>query len=1159
MKAATQDAGTHPRVSVLPVAIAEVLRSVSTAGRKVQAKGFRPAVFAAGGGAILASALAVVPAPAHAQQQQQQDAAIEEIRVTGSRIVRQDFTANSPITTVDAMQFEETATIGVETVLNQLPQFVPAVTQFTTGDVQNTATNTVGASVVSLRGLGANRNLVLVNGRRAQPINGTMVVDTNSIPSSAIARVEVISGGASAVYGADAVGGVVNFILRDNFEGATLDVQLGDTQHGGNQSFNLASLIGANVADGRGNVMLGLEYASRTKLLQQDRDWRVDERRHPNVGGNAFFGTETWFGNMNGVPLFGPASNNPSPAVVQQLFPGTTINNFGTAWFINRTPDGTGTVFTGLQGNNNTAQGAYRYEGSYGGFDANGIEYDPDHPGMPLRKLQPDGRIAENTWFQWASTPLDRFSSFGRGVFNVSDTTRIFGQAMFTKTSTQTSLGLTSDAVGVHGAVVPFGNEIYEPSVIRDTEGNIVGTNPAYLPGGTFGLNCEAAPTAERPYNDGLPGCTESEAWPVPAEIWMLFNSRPNPNQDILLSRPLDFLRSDLGRARGSDNETNTFQLTIGVEGELPSGNHFWDASISTGMTDNVIRQRGGGKLETWRAIIGSPNFGLNWRQQGNPAGGGFQAGVASCVTGLPVVRTFKPSDDCLTALHSTLHNSTTVEQNVFEANLVGTLAEMPAGPLQYALGTTYRDASIIYEVDPLVSNEAINEMIMGLFPQQGYSGEFDVSEVYGELLIPLVTDGPAFVNHFQVELGGRYSDFSTVGGVETYKGLIDWGFFPRYRLRGGFNRAHRAPNLAELFSERSQTFAGTGAILGDPCSLRNGSPWSANQGGDPTNPISNVGGLQAAQQVEQLCRQLMGPLGAQTFYDSREVMDHPTGGGVGLPNATGNPNLTEEQADTFTLGVVMDFLDGFTLTVDYYTIEIENMIALENGDIVHERCFSPAFNPNYDPNAQGCQAILRNPNTGGTSSVDLFFTNQGRAQTSGVDVALNWSRMFNFGGLNINTVANYNIEAKTQATPTSDEIDWAGTQGCALGMQCQGYDYRIFTTFSYFNGPFSVSLRHQYWPEIQSGACINAPLGTACQFGGVQTSYQLFTLTGNYRFNDRYTLRVGIENLFDKIPPLSGGNPLAEPFPTYPTRTGAGATYDPLGRRGFITFAMDF
>jgi outer membrane cobalamin receptor len=174
MKAATV-LGVRPRIQVLSKAIGDVLRGTS--------------VFAVSGGAILGAALAVAPATRVTAQDQAEEPS-DEITVTGSRIVRQDFTANSPIQTVDQQMFEQTSAVGVETVLNRLPQFVPAVTQFTAGDVQQTATNTVGASTVSLRGLGANRNLVLINGRRGMPINPTMVVDTNSIPSTAIQRVE---------------------------------------------------------------------------------------------------------------------------------------------------------------------------------------------------------------------------------------------------------------------------------------------------------------------------------------------------------------------------------------------------------------------------------------------------------------------------------------------------------------------------------------------------------------------------------------------------------------------------------------------------------------------------------------------------------------------------------------------------------------------------------------------------------------------------------------------------------------------------------------------------------------------------------------------------------------------------------------------------------
>ena len=172
MKVTTAGAGSRPRVCGLSLAIANLVQSRRAA---------------AAGGALLASAFAIVPVSSVvAQNQQEGDQVLEEVVVTGSRIVRQDFSANSPIQTVDQTAFEETGVVGVETILNRLPQFVPAVTQFTTGDVQQTATNTIGASTVSLRGLGANRNLVLINGRRAMPVNPAMTVDTNSIPSSGV-------------------------------------------------------------------------------------------------------------------------------------------------------------------------------------------------------------------------------------------------------------------------------------------------------------------------------------------------------------------------------------------------------------------------------------------------------------------------------------------------------------------------------------------------------------------------------------------------------------------------------------------------------------------------------------------------------------------------------------------------------------------------------------------------------------------------------------------------------------------------------------------------------------------------------------------------------------------------------------------------------------
>ncbi len=189
------------------------------------------------------------------------------------------------------------------------------------------------------------------------------------------------------------------------------------------------------------------------------------------------------------------------------------------------------------------------------------------------------------------------------------------------------------------------------------------------------------------------------------------------------------------------------------------------------------------------------------------------------------------------------------------------------------------------------------------------------------------------------------------------------------------------------------------------------------------------------------------------------------------------------------------------------------------------------------------------------------------------MDLQVNWNRMMKMGRFNMNMVANFNFKSETQDRDSLPTRDWAGTIGCALQIQCQGYDYRIFTTVSYFRGPWSLSLRHQYWPSILPAACgtsTAASVAAACSAGlatggGVREGYQLFALSGSYQFKDRYTVRVGIENLMDKDPPLVGANPTALPFATPATHAGlglgtaVGATYDPLGRRTFVSFSMDF
>jgi iron complex outermembrane recepter protein len=1054
---------------------------------------------------------------------------------------------------------------------------------------------------------------VLIDGKRAQPANPQMFVDTNMIPAAAIQRVELITGGASAVYGADAVGGVVNFILKNNFEGASVETRIGDTEAGGNQEVLISGLIGVNAAQKRGNVMIGMEHATRSKVLAQQRDWRVADMRNPSAPATAFFwGTDPWISStIPGLGLGSPivnldafnAGNFPAQSAVNAFFSGATACAQGPAFpgapftsdfaagVCPRNANGTnlgvpnnarflvdratGTVYSGLMDAAGAA-GSYRDPAIAAGV---GAVQSPDpfgkFSGLPFRVRQPDGTIKENVFYNWSSYPLDRDSAFAKGHFDINDNIRVNGTAMFTRTNSETSLGLTADNITFWGVPIPYSNNIYTGSVlrgipdscVRDLAGACAGTNAAYLPGGRFGVNCLA---------DGVNGCTEREAWPVPPQIAALYNTRSSPEAPLWLSAPPDYIRNLVGARAGQVTNT-TSQLSLGVSGDTENGKHHWDVTMSQGYTDNLTIQSGSTRLAQYRAIMASPNFGRGFIGDPNPYVTGFAESIATCTSGFPALTLFTPTRDCITAISPDLKNKEDLKQTVFEANLTGDLAQMKAGALGYALGIDHRENSYSYEPDNLSQNQNFVDPIAGLFPNENSTGKYNVNELYGELLVPIIAKGPKGVEHFNLELGARTSDWSIPGvkALTSYKALVDWGFTQKYRFRGGVNRAHRAPNLGELFSARTQIFGGPASAFGDQCSQRNSSgPFSAN---------TLTPGVTAAQaqQTLNICAALMGTLGATTYYGTTTPVagtiangtQQPLVGGTGITNQLGNKNLSEEDSDTLTIGVVMDIAKDWQLAIDYYNIEIKKMIAIEGPDSVYERCLSKSFNPTGSLTTPACAEIFRDPTNGNGANIDLLFSNNGRALVEGIDLQLNWNKMMKMGRFNMNSVMNFNFKSETQDRTNLPTRDWAGTTGCALQIQCQGYDYRIFTTASYFRGPWGLSLRHQYWPSILPAACGTSSAGstvTACNTalatgGGVRTSYQLIALSGSYQFGERYTVRVGIENLLDKEPPLTGANPTALPFATPATHAGlglgtaVGATYDPLGRRSFVSFTMDF
>ncbi len=194
----------------------------------------------------------------------------------------------------------------------------------------------------------------------------------------------------------------------------------------------------------------------------------------------------------------------------------------------------------------------------------------------------------------------------------------------------------------------------------------------------------------------------------------------------------------------------------------------------------------------------------------GNAAFGGFGASTATCTSGLNF---YQPpqggfSEDCLEAIRADLKNRSEVTQTIAEANVFGGLFDLPAGELGFAVGASFREQQFEFTNDTLTTQgRSFNDQALGIYPSGNVDAAIDAHEVYGELLIPILSDIPA-IQQFNIELGGRISDYSTTGTSYTYKILGDWEVTDWMRFRGGYNRAERAPNIGELFLAAQQTFA---------------------------------------------------------------------------------------------------------------------------------------------------------------------------------------------------------------------------------------------------------------------------------------------------------------------------------------------------------------
>ncbi|MBU1348079.1 MAG: TonB-dependent receptor [Alphaproteobacteria bacterium] len=335
---------------------------------------------------VSASLMALGAFPAYAQDASQ-ETSLDDVVVTGSRIRAPGFEAASPITSVGSEEIALDQPLSVEELIKDLPVAVPA-----TGPGTNNGSG--GGATVDLRGLGTNRTLVLVNGRRVVPFSLAGTVDTNSIPVALVERVDLVTGGASAVYGADAVAGVINFILKDDFEGVELQSNWGISEFGDAERRRTDLTVGGNFADGRGNAVASIGWSEAERLNQDQRPYGLVAR-----------------GSTNGLPQ-GSQTTVPS--------------NFNTTTLAGGTPLPVGTVG---QAQINPATGLLQPG------DPAGYNFNPDN---------------------LYQTPLDRYQLNALASYEINSMAEVYTQLMYVRSDVATDAA-SSGSFG-NTFSVPIGN-----------------------------------------------------------------------------------------------------------------------------------------------------------------------------------------------------------------------------------------------------------------------------------------------------------------------------------------------------------------------------------------------------------------------------------------------------------------------------------------------------------------------------------------------------------------------------------------------------------------------------------------------------------------------------------------------------------------------------
>lgn len=1028
------------------------------------------------GAAPMVLGFALLGSTAYAQDAAE-EAPADTIIVTGTRIVAPNQVSIAPITTVTSEEISLSGTQRTEDLLNSLPQVVASQTS-------TLANGATGTANVDLRGLGASRTLVLINGRRlmtGDPNTTTSAADLNFIPSSLVKRVDVLTGGASATYGADAVAGVVNFVMDTEFDGFKLDANYGLYTHSNrnkitpplldlrqSQGFSGFGYPKDNNADGgqydvtaafgtplgdRGHATAYVSYRKAKPILQARRDYSACTIQVNDGLAGGF---------TPGAPLQCGGSATSATGTAFYFQSDTTSSTVGAL--------GAGTLTRGTLNRYNFA---------------------------PLNYFQ---------------RPDERYTAGVFADYEISEAIHPYMEFMFMDDRTLAQIAPSGD----------FGNTLTvncDNPLMSAAQRSQICVDANLINGylGTFPLAGVAG------YNPNAPIQNQDGSY-SPSAPPLVFT---DPTTGAQYNKAFfQLLRRNVeGGPRINDLQHTAFRTVIGSRGELGKA-WSYDAYYQYGRTNYS---------QVYSNEFSIARLGNALDAVRDPATGQIVCRVKlagidpNCVPYDVFGGT--PSAASLNYLSATGFIKGQTSQQVLSATVTGLLGEYgfqsPAASdgINIALGVEYRRDALELKADNAFNTGDLSGQGA---PTKDTAGSYKVTELFGEIDIPLVQDG--FIKNLSFNGGYRYSHYSISNGrtfnTDTFKLGIDFAPISDIRVRAGYNRAARVPNIQELFAPQIVALDG----VTDPCS---GFAITA----------ANVGCI------------------AQGLRVGQTVVANPAQQYNGIIG--GNPNLNPEKATTKTLGVVIQpsMVRGLTLSVDWFDIKLKNAIQGYGADAILSSCVN-------DQNLQACSLVKRN------AAGSLWLTSDGYVIDTPVNVGGVKTRGFEFNG-------NYTTEIGSLG---SLSLNMVGTlldsyivdNGLTAAYDCKGFfgptcenprpkwRHKARATFRTANG-LGVSMAWRYVGGVKveyqnASPSLNGPFYDLDAKIGAQ-SYVDLTVT--YDIGDHLQWRLGASNLFDRQPPLvtsgSGNFGQSACAGTYCNGNTYPGTYDALGRYVFTGVTMNF